>query len=206
MHYWEFLLASVALTLMPGPDILFVIAQSAERGAKAGVRIALGLCTGLLGHISASALGLSIIIINSPLTFSIIKYLGAAYLIYLGVLSWMHRSKKNESGIKPNLDMSRLYGRGILMNLLNPKVSLFFLAFLPQFIQTDMGNVSGQIVTLGAIFAVQALVIFSVVSFLSARAAGFLGLTNKYSSTMGIVNAILFFLIGLSIVWEDFFL
>lgn len=203
MHYIEFLLASIALTLMPGPDILFVIAQSLERGAKAGILIALGLCTGLLGHISASALGLSLIIINSPLTFSVIKYLGAAYLIYLGILSYKNRKKKNEAEGAPNLAMRKLYGRGILMNLLNPKVSLFFLAFLPQFIQTDGGEVSLQIILLGTIFTAQAIIIFSLVSLLSARASGFLGLTQKYSSAMGIINALLFFIIGLSIIWED---
>lgn len=204
MDYWiEFLLASMALTIMPGPDILFVIAQSLERGAKAGIRIALGLCTGLLGHITASALGLSLIIVNSPLIFSIIKYLGAAYLIYLGILSLKHRNDTEET-IKTNkLAYKKLYRRGILMNILNPKVSLFFLAFLPQFIQLESGNISLQIGFLGAIFIIQAIVIFSIVSILSARASGFFGLSQKYKSALSIANAVLFFVIGLTIVWED---
>lgn len=203
-HLVEFLLASIALTLMPGPDIIFVISQSITQGKKAGILIALGLCTGLLGHITASALGLSLIIANSPILFSIIKYLGAAYLIYLGIISIKNRRKgQNGNLIEKDKEIKKLYRRGILMNILNPKVTLFFLAFLPQFIQTDKDNIPIQIISLGLVFILQAIIIFSLVSWLSHLAANFLLKTRASSGWIGFVNAAIYFAIGLAIIGED---
>ncbi len=130
-----FIVASATLTLLPGPDILFVLTQSISQGRKAGVATASGLCTGVLFHTTAAALGISALVYKSALAFEIVKYAGAAYLLYL---AW-HALKESEELISfapvREADASALYRRGIFMNVLNPKVALFFLAFLPQFVK-----------------------------------------------------------------------
>lgn len=159
-----FIAASVALTLLPGPDILFVLTQSISQGRKAGIATATGLCTGVLFHTTAAALGISALVYKSALAFEIVKYAGAAYLLYL---AW-HALKESEELISSipvrEANAVALYRRGIFMNVLNPKVALFFLAFLPQFINTGSGNIPVQMIFLGVIFMVQAWLIFSAIS------------------------------------------
>jgi threonine/homoserine/homoserine lactone efflux protein len=173
-----FLGASVLLTLIPGPDILFVITQSMAGSRKDGSAVALGLCTGLLAHISAAALGVSAVVYRSEIAFQTVKMLGAAYLFYLAWQSWVSSSKKQiteteDGGPRGSgdrrLSFGRLYRRGILMNVLNPKVSLFFVAFLPQFVVPDGGPIPVQMIVLGGSFLLQALVIFHVVAFAAGR-------------------------------------
>jgi len=159
-----FIAASAALTLLPGPDILFVITQSISQGKKAGIATASGLSTGVLAHTTAAAIGVSALIYKSALAFEIVKYAGAVYLLYL---AW-HALKESEELVSSapvrETNTFALYRRGIFMNVLNPKVALFFLAFLPQFVNIDSGNVPMQMIFLGIIFMVQAWLIFSAVS------------------------------------------
>jgi threonine/homoserine/homoserine lactone efflux protein len=159
-----FIAASAALTLLPGPDILFVLTQSISQGKKAGIATASGLCTGVLAHTTAAALGVSALVYKSALAFEIVKYAGATYLLYLA----LHALKESEELISSapvrEANAFALYKRGIFMNVLNPKVALFFLAFLPQFVNTDSGNVPVQMIFLGVIFMIQAWLIFSVIS------------------------------------------
>jgi threonine/homoserine/homoserine lactone efflux protein len=159
-----FIAASAALTLLPGPDILFVLTQSISQGKKAGIATASGLCTGVLAHTTAAAFGISALVYKSALAFEIVKYTGAAYLLYL---AW-HALKESEELVSSapvrEADAFALYRRGIFMNVLNPKVALFFLAFLPQFVNIDSGNIPMQMIFLGLIFMIQAWLIFSVIS------------------------------------------
>ncbi len=170
----SFLVASVLLSLMPGPDNLFVLTESLTKGHKNGIAISIGLSLGVLIHTLAAALGLSIIIQKSAFVFSIVKYLGAAYMFYLAYLAI--KEKKNKPNI--NLEINETNGKGsifpllrkgFLMNILNPKVSLFFIAFLPQFVSASGTNVTIQMIILGLIFMIQALLIFSLISILSGR-------------------------------------
>jgi threonine/homoserine/homoserine lactone efflux protein len=159
-----FIAASAALTLLPGPDILFVITQSISQGKKAGIATASGLSTGVLVHTTAAALGISALVYKSTLVFEIVKYAGAAYLLYL---AW-HALKGSEELMSSvpvrETDAFALYRRGIFMNVLNPKVALFFLAFLPQFVDIESGNIPMQMIFLGIIFMFQAWLIFSTIS------------------------------------------
>ncbi|MCB0396372.1 MAG: LysE family translocator [Flavobacteriales bacterium] len=168
----SFIIASVLLSLMPGPDNLFVLTESLTKGHKNGISISIGLCLGVLIHTLAAATGLSLIIQKSAFVFSIIKYLGAAYLFYLAF-------RATKEG-KPELDFQAdrttnefrvlpLIRKGFFMNVLNPKVSLFFIAFLPQFVSPNGMNVTWQMVALGLIFMAQALVVFSLIAILSGR-------------------------------------
>jgi threonine/homoserine/homoserine lactone efflux protein len=152
MYIEEFLVAAVLLTLMPGPDILCVLVQSMTRGKKAGIVFAAGLCTGLVVHVTTVALGVSALLLSSSWAFTLLKILGACYLFYLGVKTFWH-CRENHFQLSDTAPIrSRLYGKGILMNVLNPKVILFFLALFPRFVNPEMGHPMGQVFVLGAIF------------------------------------------------------
>ena len=175
MNLGGFISAAVLLTLMPGPDILFVITQGVTRGRKAAVVFAAGLCTGLLFHIAAVTLGVSALVAGSDIAFTVFKFAGAAYLIGLGVKAFFGRNRVELRFTEEGKHTLQLYNRGILMNILNPKVILFFLAFFPQFIDIRQGDPIIQMLVLGGVFIVQALVVFSAVAVLADRlSAGFM--------------------------------
>ena len=164
-----FIGASTLLALSPGPDILFVLTQAMVRGSRSGIVIALGLCSGLIFHTTAVALGVAVIFQTSALAFSLLKFIGAGYLLYLAFMAFRDATKSKLNMTQPPLSLSTLYKRGIVMNIANPKVSIFFLAFLPQFTNPALGNVTVQIFSLGALFMLSALVVFISVSLLAGR-------------------------------------
>jgi threonine/homoserine/homoserine lactone efflux protein len=198
----SFLGAAILLTLAPGPDILFVIAQSISQNSKAGIATACGLCTGLLVHITAAVLGVSAVIYASATAFAVVKYAGAAYLLYL---AWQaFRDKSSEIGLtgKPHASYGALYRRGILMNVLNPKVSLFFIALLPQFVDRSAGHVSLQMLGLGGIFLVQALIIFILVSLFANRFGQWLMRSKTIARKINVLQGLLFTAIALQIAFS----
>lgn len=159
---------SVLLGLTPGPDNIFVLVQSATHGKRAGMLVVLGLCTGLVGHTTAVALGLAAVFATSETAFVVLKMAGAAYLAYL---AWgAFRAPASDSSGTPvqALQPWPLYRRGIIMNLTNPKVVFFFLAFLPQFVDAARGSIALQLGALGAIFILATLVTFGAVSYFAA--------------------------------------
>lgn len=162
-----FFMASVLLALTPGPDNLFVLAQAAQRGKLAGIAVTIGLCTGLLVHTAAVALGVAAIFQASALAFALLKYIGAGYLLYLAWQSLRAGAEGNGRQQTGSLSFRRLYGRGIIMNVTNPKVSLFFLAFLPQFTDPVHGPLVPQIVLLGLLFILSTILIFGGISLLA---------------------------------------
>lgn len=182
----SFLGASVILTLMPGPDNIFVLTESLTKGRRTGIAISLGLCSGILIHTFAAATGLSIIIQKSAIAFSIIKYLGAGYLFYLAIIAI--KDKKPVLGSISEKEVTeksfiQLMRKGFLMNVLNPKVSLFFIAFLPQFISKTGFNTTYQMVILGLVFMLQAIIIFSLISILSGKLTRYLNSTRFWKIT-----------------------
>ncbi|WP_261134075.1 LysE family translocator [Bacillus sp. Marseille-Q3570] len=158
-----FLFASILLTITPGPDFMFVFAQSVSHGKKAGIATGLGLCTGLIAHTLAAAVGISAILYQSSLAFTIIKVAGAIYLLYLAIQAFRENNRPEQQKVK-QYTLMNLYRKGIFMNILNPKVSIFFLAFLPQFVKVSNGSISVQMTILGLLFIVQALLIFIILS------------------------------------------
>ncbi len=167
-----FFMASVVLALTPGPDNLFVLTQAAQRGKMAGIAVTIGLCTGLLAHTTAVALGVAAIFQASAFAFSLMKYIGAAYLLYLAYQSFMAGTGGDGERQSQNLSFARLYGRGIIMNITNPKVSLFFLAFLPQFTDPNFGPLVPQILLLGLLFILSTILIFGGISLLAGGIGG----------------------------------
>ncbi|MES9859341.1 MAG: LysE family translocator [Candidatus Thiodiazotropha sp. LLP2] len=168
---YSFLLASILLCISPGPDNIFVLTQSALFGSKKGILVTLGLCTGLIVHTTAVAFGVAAIIKASPFAFTMLKYIGAFYLLYL---AWQAFSTllKNLGDTQSNrLSDFQFYRRGIIMNITNPKVTIFFLAFLPQFTNPDQGGVILQILFLGLLFILITSVVFGTVAFMAGSLA-----------------------------------
>ncbi|MDA0661521.1 MAG: LysE family translocator [Proteobacteria bacterium] len=162
-----FVAASALLGITPGPDILYVVMRGAAQGPRAGLAAAAGLCTGIVGHIALCAAGLSAIIAGSATAFTVIKIAGAAWLIWLGIAMWRARGGIDPGAEPPARPLTGIYRQSIVMNLLNPKVALFFLAFLPQFVTPDGAPVALQLTVLG--------LIFMAVSFIIMGAAGLAG-------------------------------
>jgi threonine/homoserine/homoserine lactone efflux protein len=165
-----FFLTSVMLALSPGPDNLFVLAQSMVQGTKAGVTITLGLCTGLLFHSAAVILGIAALLQTSEVAFTLLKLSGAGYLLYLAKGALTAPASDIHAGSKEQ-PLAQLYIRGIIMNITNPKVSIFFLAFLPQFVLIEQGNISTQLVILSVLFILAALLVFNCIALLSGAIA-----------------------------------
>ena len=166
-----FFAASVALALAPGPDNIFVLTQSALHGRSAGFFVTLGLCTGLLAHTAAVSLGVAAIFQTSAVAFNALKLLGALYLLFLAWQAFKAGKTDIPGNADENLSLPRLYRRGVIMNITNPKVAIFFLAFLPQFIDPARGSITLQTMLLGVMFIAAALVVFGSISW----GAGFLG-------------------------------
>lgn len=161
-----FLAASVALTIAPGPDNLFVITQGITHGRKPAIVTALGMCSGISVHTTAAAFGISAVFYSSVIAFDAVKYAGAAYLLYLA-----YRTLKDRSAIRLSAADHRpamaLFKRGFIMNVLNPKVAMFFLAFLPQFVSPNTRYFALQMLLLGFVFMVQAVIIFCLIGYFS---------------------------------------
>jgi len=154
VHFETFLLAGILLNLTPGNDTIFILTKSIGQGKKAGIISTLGIATGSVGHTILAAFGLSIIIAKSILLFNIIKYLGAAYLLYMGYKMLTNKTQLNTDGIihTKSVDYLKIYRDGFFTNILNPKVALFFIAFLPQFIDPTFRNTVFPFLLLGTTF------------------------------------------------------
>jgi len=170
---WLFSLTAIALLLIPGPAVLYVVFQSAEQGRRVGLASVAGIHVGTLVHVAAATVGLSALIVASAVAFSAVKYAGAAYLIYVGVRKLLERNgslaleRHRES-------LRRAFARGAVVNVLNPKTALFFLALLPQFINADRGGVWSQALALGLVFVALGLVSDSLYALAAGTVGGLL--------------------------------
>ncbi len=182
----SFLGASILLTLMPGPDNIFVLTESLTKGQRDGIAISLGLASGILVHTLATATGVSIVIQKSATAFTLIKYLGAFYMFYLGFKALKEANPNIELGLtetNSQTEIAKLVRKGFLMNVLNPKVSLFFIAFLPQFISPNGINITYQLIILGFIFMIQTVIIFSLIAILSGKLSNYLNSAKFWKIT-----------------------
>jgi threonine/homoserine/homoserine lactone efflux protein len=169
-----FCATALALIITPGPNMLYIVARSTSQGRRAGLISVLGVDSGTLFHVVAASLGLSALLVSSALAFNIVKSLGAAYLIYLGLRTWLRRADTQAAADPEPTSAARVYFQGLLTNVLNPKVALFFLAFLPQFADPSRGDVVGQMLLLGLVFAALGLGVDLIVAFLASSAGDWL--------------------------------
>lgn len=198
-----FFAVSVMLSLTPGPDILYVFNQSVVKGSKTGVSITLGLCSGLLVHTLAVALGLAVIVMQTPLALVLIQYTGAIYLLYLASDLWQEPVATDTKNNQNQLNGWGYYRRGMLMNLSNPKVLLFFLAFLPQFVGKNQPAVEIQLAFLGLLFILAALLVFLSVSWLAQSISYWLSTSNTILLRLNKATAIIFILLAMNLVLTD---
>jgi len=170
---WLFSLAALTLLAIPGPAVLYIVVQSAEQGRRVGLASVAGIHLGTLVHIAAASAGLSALIVASSLAFSVVKYAGAAYLVYLGIRKLLERDSTTEVEERRE-PLRRAFVRGMVVNVLNPKTALFFLAFLPQFVDTSRGGVWSQVLVLGLVLAGLGLVSDSLYALAAGSVSGLL--------------------------------
>jgi threonine/homoserine/homoserine lactone efflux protein len=175
-----FMGAALVLLLVPGPAVLYITARSSSQGRMAGLVAVLAIETANFLQAAAAALGLSAILLSSALTFDVVKYLGAAYLIYLGIRKLLASDEESEGGEIRRESLSRIYWQGFAVNILNPKTALFFLAFLPQFVDPTRGNVIAQNLFLGAVFVGMAIITDSTYALLTSSIAGRLSGNSRF--------------------------
>ena len=195
-----FLGASMLLTLAPGPDNVFVLTQGALYGARAGICVTLGLCTGLIFHTSVVVAGLTSIFLLSSVAFFALKIAGAAYLLYMAWGAWRAGASGTALSEVEPLTPLQLYRRGIIMNITNPKVAVFFIAFLPPFTNPAYGPLPQQLLTLGLVFMAQAIVLFSCIAILAGRLAEWFKRSAGAQRILNKASALIFAVLALKLV------
>ena len=176
-----FIGVSWALIITPGPDMLYVITRGMAHGRRAGILSAFGVIGGILVHTTAAAFGLTLILQTSAFAFLIVKYLGAMYLLFLGIKAWRDKTTVSLQAPAVGVSSRALFWQGVLSNVLNPKIAIFFLAFLPQFIDKGSGQVTLQMVILGLTFAFFGLCFLLVVGYSSGAVGGWLTRRPDYN-------------------------
>jgi threonine/homoserine/homoserine lactone efflux protein len=193
-----FVLAAVALLVTPGPAVLYIVARIVEQGRWAGLVYALGVHVGTLVHVAAAALGLSALLVSSALAFDIVKYLGALYLMYLGIRRLLTSDAAAAASAAAPRSLRRLFAQGIVVNILNPKTALFFLAFLPQFADPSRGQLGLQILGLGLIFVALGVVSDGLYAVLAGTAGGWLKQGGRFLRVERYVTGGVFVGLGLT--------
>ncbi|AXH08450.1 threonine transporter RhtB [Malaciobacter halophilus] len=203
-NLYMFILASFLLCLAPGPDNIYVLTQGMTKSKKAAIITTLGLCTGLIIHTSAAAFGISVIFKTSQIAFDIVKYLGVAYLLYIAYQAFKHKDEPLDLKTKSSKkDLKALYIKGFLMNILNPKVSIFFLAFLPQFVSVENGNVPLQMVILGLVFMILTIIVFSSIGIAGNLLSSKLLNNQKIVKYMNILTSLVLVSLGIKLALSE---
>lgn len=194
-----FAVAATLLLLTPGPAVLYIVARSVEQGRIAGVASVFGITTGTLVHVLASTLGLSALLASSALAFALVKYAGAAYLVYMGVRRILKRTEAASLPSQlPARSLGKLYRDGFIVNLLNPKTALFFLAFLPQFVDPARGAVPVQIAFLGLLFALMGFASDGLYALVAGTAASWAKRQSHFLSWERYVTGSVFIGLGVT--------
>ena len=196
-HLTLFITATLVLLAIPGPAVLYIVAQSVEHGRRAGLTAVCGIHVGSLVHVAAATVGLSALLVSSAVAFSAVKLVGALYLIYLGVQRLRGRDAGDGPEVPRDLDMRRVFRQGIVVNVLNPKTALFFLAFLPQFVDPDHAA-APQIALLGLIWILFGLLSDSVYAVLAGTVGGALRGSAGFARAQRVVTGLV--LIGLGVL------
>ena len=195
-----FVLAALALAVVPGPAVLYIVAQSVDQGRLAGLVSALGIGTGGLVHVTAATVGLSSLLASSATAFTIVKYAGAAYLILLGIRRLLTREEVGEEAHQPPRANRQIFRDGVVVNVLNPKTALFFLAFLPQFVEPGASAATLQILVLGLIFVVIAFCSDSMWALAAGTLGSWLRRSRWYLGVKRWMTGTVFVGLGLSTV------
>ncbi|HZR40745.1 MAG TPA: LysE family translocator [Ktedonobacteraceae bacterium] len=193
-----FLVAGLGLVLIPGPNIIYIVTRSVDQGRRAGLVSALGVEVATLVHVTAAAFGLSALLLSSALAFSVVKYVGAAYLIYLGIRTLLTRDQHQETVVVEPKSLSHIFFQGVLVNLLNPKTALFFFAFLPQFVDPARGAVVGQVLFFGILLNLLGLCNDILYALLADRVGKWLKGTAQFRRVQRYVTGGIYLALGVT--------
>jgi len=199
--FLTFLVAAFALNIAPGPDMLYVIGRSVGQGRRAGIVSALGVFVGCWVHILAAAFGIAALLRSSPMAFNLVRYAGAGYLIYLGLKMLAQRTDLTSQQLKTE-SLGAIFRQGVITNVLNPKVAIFFLAFLPQFINAQRGSVVLQIVVLGLIFNVGGTLVNLAVAYAGGTLGELLRRNQSIARWQRRFTGLIFVGLGLRLAWQ----
>ncbi len=187
---------ALGLLVVPGPAVLYIVTRSIDQGRTAGLVSMLGIHVGSLVHVAAAAFGLSALLASSAVAFGVVKYAGAAYLIAIGLRKLLSKEEPTEQEDPPRASLRRIFGQGIVVNVLNPKTALFFLAFLPQFVDPDRGPVWIQMVALGLTFIALGICSDGTYALVASRAGGWLRGSARFRSAQRYVSGGVYLSLG----------
>lgn len=198
-----FILVVLALFLIPGPAVFLTVARSVSGGRKAGIYTGIGIAVGDLIHTVASVLGLSAILMTSAFAFGIVKYLGAAYLVYLGVKAILEKPTKQDMPNVQTVNPGQAFRQAVWIELLNPKTALFFLAFLPQFVRPEGHPVILQLLILGLTFVAMSIIYTTLLAFAAGSVGQWLNRQGAFSHRLGKVVGTIYIGLGLQLVFQN---
>jgi RhtB (resistance to homoserine/threonine) family protein len=203
-NYWVFVISGIILNITPGNDTIYILARSISQGKKAGVISVLGISTGGLAHTIIASLGLSVILSNSILVFEIIKYIGVVYLVYIGFKTIFSKSNpfNNQNDIEDSINYLQIYKQGFFTNLFNPKVALFFLSFLPQFINPNVNGNPIPFLILGGTFLTTGTIWCLFLTYASSFLSKLLRENNKFNTVLQKTCGMIFIGLGLKLAFE----
>jgi threonine/homoserine/homoserine lactone efflux protein len=184
-----FVSAALVLLLTPGPAVIYIVTRSVEQGRRAGLLSVLGILLGTLFHVAAAALGISALLLTSVMAFNTLRYLGAAYLVYLGVRMLVGNTAPRERGAVPPSNARQIVSQGVVVNLLNPHTSVFFFAFLPQFVDPSKGGARSQILVLGIVFIVVAAMTDAVWAIVTGTAGDWVKGSPRFTRIQRYITA-----------------
>jgi threonine/homoserine/homoserine lactone efflux protein len=198
-----FLVASALLTIAPGPDIVYVLTRGISQGPKAGFAAALGFATGCIFHTVLAAVGIAALIRSSDMAFNAVRYAGAAYLVWIGIQALRHRASFSIEGASDARALAAIYKQSVIGNILNPKVTLFFLAFLPQFVNAPAGHVGWQMALLGVIFMVNTVLIFGAIALFSGWIGAWIRRKPAIGQRLNVFAGVTFIALGIRVALPD---
>jgi threonine/homoserine/homoserine lactone efflux protein len=198
-----FIVASALLAIAPGPDVIYVLTRGIAQGRKAGIAAALGFASGCIFHTVLAAVGIAALIRSSEMAFNLVRYAGAAYLIWIGIQALRYRSAFSIEAASDTRALATIYKQSVIGNMLNPKVTLFFLAFLPQFVNTQAGHVGWQMALLGAIFMLVTVVVFGAVAIFAAMIGDWVRRKPAIGERLNVFAGITFIGLGIRVALPD---
>jgi threonine/homoserine/homoserine lactone efflux protein len=198
-----FIAASTLLAIAPGPDIVYVLTRGIAQGPRAGIAAAAGFASGCIFHTLLAAVGVAALIRSSETAFDVVRYLGAAYLVWIGIQALRHRAAFSVEGARDTRALATIFRQSVIGNMLNPKVTLFFLAFLPQFVNAEAGHVGAQMALLGGVFMAVTIVVFSAVALFAGWIGGAIRRRPVIGERLNIFAGITFIGLGIRVALPD---
>jgi threonine/homoserine/homoserine lactone efflux protein len=198
-----FIVAATLLAIAPGPDVIYVLTRGIAQGRQAGIAAALGFATGCIFHTLLAALGVAALIRSSPVAFDVVRYAGAAYLVWIGIQALRHASSFSLTGGGESKALRTIFRQSVIGNALNPKVTLFFLSFLPQFVNAEAGNVGMQMGLLGVVFMIVTIVVFGAIAIFAGAIGDWVRRKPAIGQRLNVFAGLTFIALGIRVALPD---